>query len=193
MHQHRNLRMESKDMEQAIIRNLPNKTGKTLEQWIGILNGFGPPGRSERIAWLINAHHMGRFQARVIAAHAGRNADGESDFAHAEALFSSVTENVLAIYGLILRYLRSLGTDVRAIPSGKYISFFRSTPFLALRPTATGLIVGLHLESNCSNARLAPSSDFDSNSIITHQISLNSPLDMDNVVTGFIKTAYNSA
>ncbi len=184
--------MEPKDMELAIIRNLPKRTGKTLEQWIALVRKDGPPGKKARISWLESTYRIGHFQARTIASCAARS-EMDSESSQAEALFSSASEGVLAVYGLILDHLRSLGHDIRAIPSDQYIFFVRSTPFLALKPAGTGLIMGLRLETGGSNARLGTCVDFDSIPEITHQIVLSSPMDVDNVVIGLIKTAYGSA
>ena len=39
-------------MVQAIIRNLPKKTGRSLEEWIQLLRESGPSGEKEQRAWL---------------------------------------------------------------------------------------------------------------------------------------------
>ncbi|MCX6637581.1 MAG: DUF4287 domain-containing protein [Acidobacteria bacterium] len=38
--------------EAAMIRNMPEKTGRTLQQWIAIARKAAPPGEKERRQWL---------------------------------------------------------------------------------------------------------------------------------------------
>jgi hypothetical protein len=54
------------DMWTAIIRNLPEKTGKTLEEWIPVLDACPYAQRKQRIAWLQEGYGLGHGQAAVI-------------------------------------------------------------------------------------------------------------------------------
>ena len=55
------------DMRGAIIRNLPEKTGRSIEEWADVLRGGAPAGaRKERIAWLQEQHGLGHGQASMI-------------------------------------------------------------------------------------------------------------------------------
>lgn len=183
------VRMEAKDMELAIIRSLPKKTGKTLEQWIAVLERSGPQGRSERIEWLISTHGIGHFQARTIAYQAEKRSS-ESDERKAEALFSRASPDALAVYGVILMFLRTLGNDIRATSTGEHMIFSCTRTFLAITPVKNGLSMGLSLSGESDNARFAPPTDFSQLPEITHQILLSSPQDVDNVVKTHIASAY---
>ena len=59
-----------REMLQAIARNLPNRTGKTLEQWARLVKTKGPKTTRERIAWLRKHHSLGGPTAAVIVAKA---------------------------------------------------------------------------------------------------------------------------
>ena len=57
----------------GMIANLPEKTGKTLAQWIRVLAACPAathPTDSERAAWLKSEHGLGHFQARLVVTQA---------------------------------------------------------------------------------------------------------------------------
>ena len=53
-----------------MIANLPEKTGKTLAQWIRIVVKSPATTDAERVAWLKKDHGLGHFQARLIVSEA---------------------------------------------------------------------------------------------------------------------------
>jgi hypothetical protein len=59
-----------KEMGEAIARNLPEKTGKTFEQWVELTRKAGLASRKERVAWLKSEHELGTVTAMFIAAEA---------------------------------------------------------------------------------------------------------------------------
>ena len=58
--------MTPAEMEQAIIRNLPEKTGKTLDAWCAVLKASGLSGKRELKAILKETHGVGHFQSQTI-------------------------------------------------------------------------------------------------------------------------------
>ncbi|HEX7582144.1 MAG TPA: DUF4287 domain-containing protein, partial [Gaiellaceae bacterium] len=55
------------DMREAIIRNLPAETGRSIRQWAELVRSTAPAGsRKERIAWLQREHALGHGQASTI-------------------------------------------------------------------------------------------------------------------------------
>ena len=45
-------------MEASSMAKLKERTGKTLEDWIALIQKSGPPGEKERRDWLKNQHGM---------------------------------------------------------------------------------------------------------------------------------------
>ncbi len=62
---------------QGMIANLPEKTGKTLAQWIRVLAKCPAATDAERAAWLKKEHGLGHFQARLVVSQARKNPDDE--------------------------------------------------------------------------------------------------------------------
>ena len=55
---------------QGMIANLPDKTGKTLAQWIRTLAKSPGATDADRAAWLKKEHGLGHFQARLVVSEA---------------------------------------------------------------------------------------------------------------------------
>ena len=49
------------EMEAAIIRNLPDKTGKSLEEWLQVLREADLPDKKQMKAHLKETHGVGHF------------------------------------------------------------------------------------------------------------------------------------
>ena len=58
--------MKPKEMEQAIIKNLTEKTGRSLEGWFLILKECGLSEKAELKEHLKKVHSVGHFQAQTI-------------------------------------------------------------------------------------------------------------------------------
>ena len=58
--------MKPEEMEAAMIRNLPEKTGKSLEEWCAILSDSGLSEKSSMKKHLKEIHGVGHFQAQTI-------------------------------------------------------------------------------------------------------------------------------
>ena len=58
--------MKPEEMEAAMIRNLPEKTGKSLEEWCAILSDSGLSEKSSMKKHLKETHGVGHFQAQTI-------------------------------------------------------------------------------------------------------------------------------
>ena len=58
--------MKPEEMEAAIVRNLAEKTGKTLEGWFAVLDDSGITEKRDMKAHLKEEHGVGHFQAQTI-------------------------------------------------------------------------------------------------------------------------------
>lgn len=54
------------DMELAMIRNLKEKTGKNLEEWIALVMDYADLSDKELLPILKDTHDLGHFQAKMI-------------------------------------------------------------------------------------------------------------------------------
>jgi hypothetical protein len=58
--------MKPGEMEKAIIRNLSEKTGRSLEEWFVVLRNSDLSGKRELKEHLKVVHSVGHFQAQTI-------------------------------------------------------------------------------------------------------------------------------
>ena len=58
--------MKPEEMEKAIIRNLSEKTGRSLEEWFVVLRNSDLSGKRELKEHLKVVHSVGHFQAQTI-------------------------------------------------------------------------------------------------------------------------------
>src|SRR5438067_13457224 len=64
---------------QAIIDNLPAKTGKSLAQWIVTIKKHGPRAEKDRAAWLKAEFGLGGTTASIIVERAAGRVGEDSD------------------------------------------------------------------------------------------------------------------
>ena len=58
--------MKPEEMEAAIVRNLVDKTGKSLEEWCAVLVDSGLTEKRDMKKHLKESHGVGHFQAQTI-------------------------------------------------------------------------------------------------------------------------------
>src|SRR5271169_149554 len=66
-------------MAQKGVASLKEKTGRSLDEWLKLINKSAPPTEKERRAWLKSEHSLGMNYAGWILAHAsGKDGDFSS-------------------------------------------------------------------------------------------------------------------
>jgi len=58
--------LSPKEMENVIVKNLPEKTGKSLDEWLKVLLEESLSDTKEMKACLKEKHKVGHFQAQTI-------------------------------------------------------------------------------------------------------------------------------
>ncbi len=61
--------MKPEEMEAAMIRNLPVKTGRSLEEWCAVLKESGITEKRDLKKHLKEDHGVGPFQTQTIVKH----------------------------------------------------------------------------------------------------------------------------
>jgi hypothetical protein len=206
--------LSPREMQAAIIRNLPERTGRSLEAWVREVLQHGPaaPNRSlraQRTAWLKEQHKLGHIQAQVIAAHA-EDAGGayEQGTVLSDTLLP-VGSQLRGLYDAALERLREVGCEFEVVPCRTYVGLrTTSSPplqFAVFKPIrdhtstpAGALVVGLALAEathgvHGSGLRPAPARrGLGGSSRITQELVLRDPSDVIAVVP-WIALAYGNA
>src|SRR5690348_15143241 len=129
-------------MREAIIRNLPEKTGRSVDEWAALLAAQGELPRKERIAWLQREHGLGHTQAAMATDWLMRPEEFQETPAAelVEAQYAGTRAPLRPLYERVRRELHALGDDVEEEPRKTYVGFARGRQFALLQPsTATRL------------------------------------------------------
>ncbi len=189
-------------MVQKWVADLPEKTGRSLEQWIDYVRRNGPDDQKSRRAWLKEKHGLGTNTASWIAEHASGGDDlGIADHdpeaylaaaeKYVEAMFSGPKAGLKPIYEQLLKLLFALGEDVRVCPCKTIVPFYRRRVIAQVKPTTrTRIDFGFALGDTKATGRLLDTGGFAKKDRITHRIPLSSLDDIDDEVQRWLETAY---
>ena len=182
-----------REMLEALARNLPNRTGKSLEQWASLVKTKGPKTTRECITWLRTHHSLGGPTAAVIVAKAeGQDlvASYEAADELVEAMFSGAKTELKPIYEAAVKSAKALGKDVVVSPRETYVTLTRRRQFAAIQPsTRTRVDLGLVLPGVKAKGRLKET-DRVGGGRVTHCIALTKAGDFNAEVKKWLKAAY---
>lgn len=178
--------------EKAIIANLKQRTGRTLQEWIVLVKKSGASRRKERAAWLKTKHKLGTTTASIIAGRAeGRKLDYKPDV-HVKVLFSGKRAGLRPLYDMLFKLGMGLGKDVTATPCKTFVPLRRRYVFAQIKPaTNTRLDLGLALGKTRVPKRLIATGGLEKGDRITHRIPLASVKEIDSEVKHWMKKAYD--
>ncbi len=184
---------------QKWIRELPLKTGRSLEEWIALTKKSGPPTEIERREWLKKEHKLGTNAASWIAERAdGKGTEEDSPEAYlktaagwVEAQYSGARVSLHPLYEQLLKLGFSLGKDVKACPCKTMVPFYRNHVFGQIKPsTNTRIDLGLTLGNTKTPKRLIDTGGYEKKDRITRRIEIKSNADIDDEVKRWLKKAY---
>lgn len=184
------------DAMQTMIRNLEEKTGKKLDEWIEIARKCGFSKHGEIVKYLKTKHEMGHGYANMVAHAMATPKVLKTDAADADDLltaqYAGTKASLKPIYDKILKAVSVFGSDVEVSPKKTYVSLRRSKQFGLVQPTtATRVDVGINLKGIKPTARLEASGSF--NSMVTHRVRIEDSKQVDAELIGWLKQAYESA
>lgn len=185
-------------MYQSTIATLKQKTGRSHEEWIVLVNKSGPATEKERRTWLQTKHGLGRNYAWWIAEQSvGKGDDGTEETylkqadEYVEKMYSGAKESLRPIFSDLMTLGRSLGKDVKVCPCQTMVPLYRKHVFAQIKPTTrTRIDLGLALKDTKVPKRLIDTGGFEKKDRITHRIEITSPKDIDAEVKKWIKIAY---
>ncbi len=187
-------------MVQDWIAKLPEKTGRTLEQWIELVKKSGPPGEKERRNWLKTQHELGTNTAWWIAERAEGKGMEDGDpkaylkaaVQYVEAMFAGPKAGLRPIHDKLLELGLKLGEDVKACPCQTIVPLYRNHVFAQIKPsTRTRIDFGYALKDMKPTGRLIDTGGFAKKDRITHRIPITALADIDDEVKLWLKTAYD--
>jgi hypothetical protein len=184
------------DAAQNMINNLEEKFGKSLDEWVAIVNASGTEKVRERINFLKSEHGLTYGYANLIAMIAKDRAEqaaaggGEIDLVADQ--YTGDKAALRPIYEIIIAKVNGFGKDVEVSPKRTYVSLRRNKQFALIQPsTKTRVDVGFNLKDVEPQGNLELAGSF--NSMCTHRMRLESKADVTDELIGWLKAAYDTA
>lgn len=173
----------------SMIANMPEKTGKPLEDWLAIVAKSGAEKHGEIVKMLKTEHAMGHGFANLVA-HKAKEGGGETDLVAAQ--YAGPKAELRPIYDAIADFVAKLGPDAELAPKKSYVSLRRAKQFGLVQPsTKTRVDLGINLKDVAPIGRLEASGSF--NAMVSHRMRLESVADFDDEARDWLRAAYDRA
>ncbi len=181
------------------IQDMPQKTGRSLDEWLALTRKSGPPTEKERIEWLKKEHNLGTNNAAWIAGRLeGKNTEEDSPEAYlkqaeewVEAQYAGPRSALRPLYEQLLKLGFSIGKDVKACPCKTMVPLYRNHVFAQIKPsTNTRIDFGLALGNTKAPKRLINTGGYEKKDRITHRIEVKSKADIDEELKRWLKKAW---
>jgi len=174
---------------QTMINNMPEKTGKSLDEWKAILQKKAFAKHGEAMKFLKGEHGVSHGFANTIVALSKENDDTPDDLVSNQY---KGKENLLSIYESLIKAVDKFGDDVVKTPKKTSVSIIRKKQFVLIKPaTKTRIDLGLKLKDVPITERLQNSGPF--GTMCTHRVQLTSVDQVYGELIGWMKEAYQKA
>lgn len=183
-------------MDQAtltMIENLLKNTGKSLDEWVALVQAQQFAKHGEIMAFLKGTHGLTHGYANLIA-HKSKGSDAGSAENTDDLIVKQYIgkESLKPIYEALMSHISAFGADVEVAPKNAYVSLRRSKQFAMLTPaTKTRFEIGINLKGQPGEGRLEENKA--SNAMCSHKINVTSVDEVDSEVIGWLRKAYEKA
>lgn len=171
---------------QTMISNMPEKTGKSLEQWIVILKKENFAKHGEAVKYLKTEHGVTHGFANTIVSLSKQDHQTPDDLVENQY---RTKEALRPLYEKLISEISKFGNDIKITPKKTSVSLIRKHQFALIKPaTKTRIDLGLKIKGQEAVGRLGNSGPF--GTMCTHRIQLSAIEEIDTEVVNWIKKAY---
>ncbi len=180
------------EMAATMLANLPEKTGKSLEQWLAILKKSKLDKHGQLVALLKSEHGVTHGFANLIVAKFREGGTPQRPRDLVGAQYDGAKSALRPIYDAVMAAAEKFGGDVEISPKKTYVSLRRKKQFALVQPsTKTRVDVGLNLPGTRPTKRLEASGSF--NAMVSHRVRVESVANVDKQLVSWMKKAYERA
>jgi predicted transport protein len=179
---------------QTMIDNMPEKTGKSLQEWYQVLTASKLEKHGDMMKLLKGEYGVTHGFANTIALLYRQQAAGGAPEAEdlVAAQYAGGKAQLKPLYDTILAAAMECGPDVEIAAKKTYVSLRRSKQFAIVQAsTKTRIDLGLNLKGVEPTDRLEGGNVF--SGMCTHRVQLTDPGDVDGEVKAWIRQAYEQA
>lgn len=175
---------------ESMLNNLPDKTGRSLDEWLQLLEPLKLEKHGQIVKHLKSEHGVTHGFANLIA---NRSLASESDAADpVDAQYAGAKASLRPIYEALCTMVRTFGDDVDVSPRKTYVTLRRSKQFALVQPSTRERVdVGINLKGTPPGKRLEASGSF--NAMVSHRVRITDPSQVDSELKGWLKAAYDAA
>jgi predicted transport protein len=179
---------------QTMINNMPNKTGKSLDEWFEVLDAARLEKHGEMMKLIKGEYGVSHGFANTIVLLYRQQAAGglpsEADLVADQ--YTGAKADLKPIYEAVLAAVNGFGRDVEISPKKKYVSLRRKKQFAIVQPsTKTRVDLGLNLKNVEPSERLQGGVVF--SGMCSHKVTITSPAEIDDEVVAWLSQAYDQA
>lgn len=175
----------------AMISNLPEKTGRSMPEWLKAVRAQGAQKHGEIVKWLKSEHGVTHGYANLITHQYLNAGTGSDDDALVDAQYAG-KESLRPIYERLKDAIAAFGGDVEFAPKKSYVSVRRNKQFALIQPsTKTRIDVGIQDKGRKAKGRLEDSGKW--NKMVSHRVRLESVDGVDDELIGWLREAYEKA
>lgn len=175
------------ELAQAMIDNLPEKTGKSLSEWQMLVASSTAVKHGEIMKLLKGEHGITHGFANLIAQKCIGNMDVSADDLVANQYKGK--EALKPIHDAIVAYVKGYGAELDVSPKKTSVSLRRKKQFALIQPsTKTRIDLGINLKGVEPTGRLEAMSG-----MCTHKIKLTGVEDFDGDVKAWLDQAFDRA
>jgi predicted transport protein len=178
-------------MLETMIANMPEKTGKSLEEWFETLDQNPFEKHGEGMKFLKGEHGVTHgFANTILQLYKQRDASQAEPDLIADQYEKKA--ELKPIHDKLKDIMMAFGNDVEWAAKKTYVSVRRNKQFAIVQPsTKTRLDLGINLKGKAPEGKLEASGSF--NSMVSHRIKLSHADEIDDAVIGWLKEAYELA
>ncbi len=173
----------------TMIDNMPEKTGKSLEEWKIILNSKSFQKHSEALNYLKEQYGVTHGFANTIVSLSKPEDSSPDDLVNKQY---QGKENLIPIFDRIIEFVTEIGDDVIVTPKKGTVSIIRKKQFALIKPaTKTRVDLGLKIIGKNFTERLLNSGPF--GTMCTHRVQITNAEEVDSELKAWLTEAYNKA
>ncbi|MET6989878.1 DUF4287 domain-containing protein [Sediminicola arcticus] len=174
---------------QTMIDNMPEKTGKSLQEWKNILKSKSFAKHSEAMQFLKKENGVTHGFANTIVILSKDEVEAPEDLVTNQY---KGKEQLLLIYKKLIATIKKFGPDVVISPKKGTVSLIRKKQFALIKPaTKTRIDLGLKLVGKEETARLENSGPF--GTMCTHRVQITTIDEVDQQLKNWLNEAYENA
>ena len=173
----------------TMIDNMPEKTGKSLEEWKKILATKSFEKHSEAVKFLKTEHGITHGFANTIVSLSKEKNETPEDLVKNQY---QDKEDLKKIYDSLIEFVIGFGDDVIVTPKKGSVSIIRKKQFALIKPaTKTRIDLGLKLAGKELTQRLENSGPF--GTMCTHRVRISQIKEIDTELKAWLKEAYEKS